>query len=109
MRPIKQLSAVPAERALKILTGRWKIFTLYYLFTGPQRLSELKRLIPAASSKVLVQQLRELEAHGIVEREVFAEVPPRVVYTLTRLGKSLQPIVGSLCEWGSKHRTVLTD
>lgn len=104
---IKQLSAVPAERALKVLGGRWKIFILYYLFEQPCRLSKLQRLIPAASAKVLVQQLRELEAHGIATRQVFAEVPPRVEYTLTKLGRSLQPVVASLCDWGSKHRAAL--
>lgn len=106
---IKQLSAVPAERTLKVLGGRWKIFILYYLFEGPRRLSELRRLMPEASAKVLVQQLRELEEHGIADRTVHAEVPPRVVYTLTKLGRSLQPIVGALCEWGRKHKGPVDD
>lgn len=103
MKIIKELPIVPAERALKVIGGRWKVFALYYLFEGPRRLSELRRLIPAVSQKVLVQSLRELEEHGIVHREVFAEVPPRVVYTVTKLGMSLAPIVHSLCDWGKKH------
>lgn len=103
MTVIKELPLVPAERALKVIGGRWKVFALYFLFEGPKRLSELRRLIRGVSQKVLVQSLRELEEHGIVHREVFAEVPPRVVYTATKLGMSLQPIVQSLCDWGKKH------
>lgn len=104
MPPIrKELSVVPAERALKIIGGRWKVFILYFLFERTHRLSELKRLIPQASQKVLVQQLREMEEHGVVQREVFAQVPPRVEYSVTKLGLSLQPIVASLCAWGRRH------
>ncbi len=105
---VKELPLVPAERALKVIGGRWKVFVLYFLFRGPKRLSELRRAIPDVSQKVLVQQLREMEEHGIVDREVFAEVPPRVVYTATKLGLSLRPIVESLCDWGSKHAAELT-
>ena len=100
---VKELPSVPAERTLKVIGGRWKVFVLYFLFEGPRRLSELRRLIPNVSQKVLVQQLREMEEHGIVHRKVFAEVPPRVVYSATKLGLSLQPIVSSLCDWGRKH------
>ena len=100
---VKELPLVPAERALKVIGGRWKVFVLYHLFTGPQRLSELRRLIPEVSQKVLVQQLREMEEHGIVDREIFAEVPPRVVYTATKLGLSLRPILTALCTWGRRH------
>lgn len=103
----KELPLVPAERALKVIGGRWKVFVLYFLFEGPRRLSELRRLIPEVSQKVLVQQLRELEEHGIVHREVFAEVPPRVVYSVTKLGMSLRGIVAALCDWGKKHRVEL--
>ncbi len=105
---VKELPLVPAERALKVIGGRWKVFVLYYLFRAPQRLSELRRVIPDVSQKVLVQQLREMEEHGIVDREVFAEVPPRVVYTATKLGLSLRPIVESLCDWGRRHADELT-
>lgn len=104
---MKELPLVPAERALKVIGGRWKVFVLYFLFEGPKRLSELRRVIPGVSQKVLVQQLREMETHGIVSREVFAEVPPRVVYTATSLGLSLRPIVGALCDWGRQHAAEL--
>lgn len=104
---VKELPLVPAERALRVIGGRWKVFILYFLFAGPKRLSELRRSIPEVSQKVLVQQLRELEEHGIVHREVFAEVPPRVVYTATKLGLSLRPIVSALCDWGRRHAAEL--
>jgi len=107
MKVSKELSSVPAERTLKVIGGRWKVFVLYFLFEKPQRLSELRRLIPDVSQKVLVQQLREMEEHGIVHRRVFAEVPPRVVYSATRLGLSLKPIVGALCDWGRRHASEL--
>ncbi|WP_426753759.1 winged helix-turn-helix transcriptional regulator [Myxococcus sp. Y35] len=104
---IKQLPPIPAERAIKVIGGRWKVVILYHLFEGPKRLSELRRLAPRASQKVLVQQLREMEEHGIVHREVFAQVPPRVEYTATKLGLSLKPIIGALCEWGRHHEEEL--
>ncbi|MCY1017122.1 winged helix-turn-helix transcriptional regulator [Pyxidicoccus sp. MSG2] len=104
----KQLPPLPAERALKVIGGRWKVVILYYLFEGPKRLSELRRLAPLASQKVLVQQLREMEEHGIVDRKVFAQVPPRVEYSATKLGLSLQPIIASLCEWGRHHASELS-
>lgn len=106
-RIVKELPAIPAERALKVIGGRWKSFILFYLFEGPKRLSELKKLAPKASQKVLVQQLREMEEHGVVRRKIFAEVPPRVEYSATKLGMSLEPIIKSLCAWGSKHEAAL--
>lgn len=106
---IKQLPAVPAERTLRIIGGRWKVYVLYYLFESPQRLSSLRRKIPIASQKVLVDALRELEEYGVVKRKVFAEVPARVEYSLTRLGASLEPIVHSLCDWGKAHASALRD
>ena len=106
---IKQLPAVPAERTLRVIGGRWKVYVLYYLFEAPHRLSELRRKIPTASQKVLVDALRELEEYGIVNRKVFAEIPPHVEYSLTRLGATLEPIVHSLCDWGRAHKTALRD
>ena len=91
--PIKRLPEVPAERTLKMIAGRWKASILYYLFDGPKRLSELKRLAPSASHKGLIRQLREMEEHGLVHREIFRQVPPRVDYTATALGLSLEPVI----------------
>jgi DNA-binding HxlR family transcriptional regulator len=105
--PLKELPTIPAERALKAISGRWKASILYYLFASPRRLSELKRLAPAASQKMLAQQLRELEAHGLVTRTVFPRIPPHVEYAPTSLARSLEPIIQSLCEWGRRHAAEL--
>jgi DNA-binding HxlR family transcriptional regulator len=107
--PIKRLPLLPAERALKVISGRWKAVILYHLFDGPRRLSALKTLVPDISQKVLIQQLREMEEHGLVRREVFAEVPSRVEYSATRLGLSLEPILLALCEWGQHHAEGLNE
>jgi DNA-binding HxlR family transcriptional regulator len=107
--PIKNLPILPAERALKVIAGRWKPIILYYLFEAPKRLSELRRLMPQISQKVLIQQLREMEAHGIVAREIFRQVPPRVDYSATPLGLSLEPVLSALCEWGRRHATELDE
>jgi DNA-binding HxlR family transcriptional regulator len=107
--PMKRLPELPAERALKVIAGRWKAVILYHLFDGPKRLSELKRLAPSASQKVLIQQLREMEEHGLVSREIFRQVPPRVDYTATVLGLSLEPVIMSLCDWGRRHAAELNE
>jgi DNA-binding HxlR family transcriptional regulator len=107
--PMKRLPELPAERALKVIAGRWKAVILYHLFEGPKRLSEFKRLVPGASQKVLIQQLREMEEHGLLHREIFRQVPPRVDYTATALGHSLEPVIMSLCEWGRRHATELDE
>jgi DNA-binding HxlR family transcriptional regulator len=106
---MKRLPALPAERALKVISGRWKAVILYHLFGGPKRLSQLRRLLPAISQKVLIQQLRELEEHGLVHREIFRQVPPRVDYTATELGLSLEPVLLALCEWGQRHAAELNE
>ncbi len=107
--PMKRLPLLPAERALKVIAGRWKAVILYHLFDGPKRLSELKRLAPNVSQKVLVQQLREMEEHGLIHREIYRQVPPRVDYTATPLGLSLEPVIMSLCEWGRRHAAELNE
>lgn len=107
--PIKRLPVLPAERALKVISGRWKAIILYHLFDGPRRLSELKRLMPDISQKVLIQQLREMEEHGMVHREIFRQVPPRVDYSATPLGFSFEPVLLALCDWGRRHAAELDD
>jgi DNA-binding HxlR family transcriptional regulator len=109
MRTIKRLPALPAERALKVISGRWKAIVLYHLFSGPKRLSELKRLMPDVSQKVLIQQLREMQEHRLVHREIFRQVPPRVDYSATALGRSLQPVLLALCAWGQRHAKELNE
>jgi len=105
----KRLPMLPAERALKVISGRWKAVILYHLFAGPKRLSELSRLAPGVSQKVLIQQLREMEEHGLVRRRVFQQVPPRVDYSATALGLSLEPVIQSLCDWGRQHAAALNE
>jgi len=109
VKPIKNLPVLPIERAIRTISGRWKAVILYHLFGGPKRLSDLTRLIPAISQKVLVQQLRELEAHGLAHREVFRQVPPRVDYSATALGLSLEPVMLALCRWGQQHAEALDE
>jgi DNA-binding HxlR family transcriptional regulator len=99
---MKNLPPLPAERTLRVISGRWKPVILYHLLSGPRRLSELGRLMPAVSQKVLIQQLREMEAHRIVSRTVFPQIPPRVDYEATALGQSLKPVLMALCEWGRR-------
>jgi DNA-binding HxlR family transcriptional regulator len=108
-KPTKRLPALPIERALKIIAGRWKAVILYHLLRGPKRLSEIKKLVPRASQKILVQQLRQLEEHGLVHREIFRQVPPRVDYSATKLGASLEPVMLALCEWGQYHAAELDE
>ncbi|MEH7235798.1 winged helix-turn-helix transcriptional regulator [Bacillus sp. JJ1562] len=92
------------ELTLSIISGKWKITIIYYLGTdGPLRFSEIKRLSPKITHKVLTTQVRELEEDGIVHRKVYPEVPPRVEYTLTELGRSLMPIVFMMYDWGKDN------
>jgi DNA-binding HxlR family transcriptional regulator len=107
--PIKRLPARPAERALAVISGRWKAIIFYHLFDRPKRLSEVHRLIPQVSQKVLIQQLREMEEHGLVHREIFRQIPPRVDYSATKLGLSLEPILRALCDWGQRHAEELNE
>ena len=98
-----QLPACPVEATLELIGGKWKGIVLYYLLDGRLRFSELKQKIGCVTQRMLTKQLRELEASGLVNRIVYAEVPPRVEYELTKEGKSLEPIVNALKDWGTTH------
>jgi DNA-binding HxlR family transcriptional regulator len=88
------------QDALRCLEGRWKMMILSQLFSDPVlRFSDLKRAIPAVSQKMLIQQLRDLEAHGILSRTVHPQVPPKVEYRLTDLGQALAPVFLALLDW----------
>ncbi|MDZ7892791.1 MAG: helix-turn-helix domain-containing protein [Rhodoferax sp.] len=90
------------EQALKILEGRWKLVILFHLFGGKlQRFSDLERLIPAISQKMLIQQLRQMEADGVVRRIVHHQVPPKVEYGLTDWGQALCPALDALLTWAA--------
>ncbi|MDF7813882.1 helix-turn-helix domain-containing protein [Hymenobacter sp. YC55] len=90
--------------AVQLMGGRWKLLLLMRLEPGRQRFGELKKNIPNITERMLTLQLRELEADGLVTRHVFAEVPPRVEYELTPIGRELVPICGTLHAWGGRHR-----
>lgn len=89
--------------ALEVIGGKWKALILWEIQVEPRRFGELKRLVPGISEKMLIQQLREMEADGLVHREVFHEVPPRVEYSVTALGTSLNQALGPLADWGEAH------
>lgn len=103
-RSIKQpQSGCSVESALAVIGGRWKGVVLYWLLRGKQRFGELRRQLQNCSPRVLTVQLRELERDGLVTRTVFAEVPPRVEYELTAFGRSLEPILLALKDWGTRY------
>ena len=91
----------PVEVAMDVLSGKWKSLMLWHLNEGTKRYRELERIVPGVSQKMLTQQLRELERDGLVERRVYAEVPPRVEYGLTELGKSAFPILEMMHQWAT--------
>jgi DNA-binding HxlR family transcriptional regulator len=91
------------QTTLGVLGGKWKILILWHVRDRPKRFSELKRLIPEISEKVLIQQLRDLEKDGIVHRQDYAEMPPKVEYSFTEYGRSLKPVLRMLCNWGEEH------
>lgn len=93
----------PVEVAVAVLGGSWKLTVVKHLLGGPLRFGVLGRAVGPVNPRVLTRQLRELEADGIVRREVFAEVPPRVEYSLTDLGETLRPAVAWLDDWGARY------
>ena len=93
----------PVEAALDVIGGKWKVVILFWLRDQVCRFGELRRKIPDISERMLTQQLRQLEEHGIVHRKVYAEVPPKVEYALTPYGRTLRPITDLMCAWGKKH------
>jgi DNA-binding HxlR family transcriptional regulator len=95
------------EAALVVVGGKWKPLILFHLGAGKRRFGELRRLLAAVSEKMLIQQLRELQADAIVERVDFKEIPPKVEYSLTPLGQSLAKALLPLCEWGSAHSAAI--
>jgi DNA-binding HxlR family transcriptional regulator len=91
------------EAALAVVGGKWKSIVLWHLAPGARRFGELRRLVAGISEKMLIQQLREMEADGIVARKDFHETPPRVEYSLTPFGVSLSNALRPLCDWGNEH------
>lgn len=93
----------PVEATLDLIGGKYKTLILWHLAGGPQRFSQLQRLISRATPKMLTQQLRELEANGLVHREVYPVIPPKVEYSLTETGRSLMPVLVAMRDWGADY------
>ena len=93
----------PVEVMLHVLRGKWKPMILHHLDRGTHRFGELRRLLPDATQQMLTAHLRELERDGLVHREVYAQVPPKVEYSLTETGRSLRPIVAQMARWGEAY------
>lgn len=91
----------PVEATLGMIGGKYKTLILWKLISGPMRFSDLRRAVPAATPKMLTQQLRELEGDGLVHREIFPVIPPRVEYSLTDFGKTIRPVLEAMYAWGS--------
>jgi DNA-binding HxlR family transcriptional regulator len=96
-------SSCPVEDALKLIGGRWKVLILRELFLGTRRFGQLHRSLHGITQKMLTQQLRELEGDGLVDRRVYTQVPPKVEYSLTTLGKTLEPVLLSLHQWSVNY------
>lgn len=104
MQPSKELPACPVETTLMAIGDKWKVLILRDLMPGTKRFGELKKSIGSVSQKVLTAQLRDMEEKGLVRRKVYAEVPPRVEYSLTPLGRSLAPILNAMRSWGEYYK-----
>ena len=101
---VKEIPACPVETTLTLIGDKWKVLILRDLLPGTKRFGELKKSIGHVTQKVLTAQLREMEAAGLLTRTVYAEVPPRVEYTLTSLGYSLKPILDAMWDWGEAYK-----
>ena len=100
----KALPACPVETTLTLISDKWKVLILRDLMPGTKRFGELKKSIGTVSQKVLTDSLRALEEDGIITRTVYPEVPPRVEYSLTDLGRSLKPILDAMWDWGEGYK-----
>jgi len=104
-----ELPLCPVEITLSLMGDKWKILIIRDLLTGTKRFGELRKLLKGISQKVLTQHLRAMEKSGLVTREVFAEVPPRVEYSLTDAGRSLKTILDVMWQWGEEYKTKMVD
>ncbi|MFC6227595.1 winged helix-turn-helix transcriptional regulator [Paenibacillus allorhizosphaerae] len=94
----------PVEFTLEIIGGKWKGIVLYHLIGGTKRFNEFRRICPSVTQRMLTLQLRELETDGLIHREVYHQVPPKVEYSLTPLGQTLVPLILQMKAWGETHR-----
>lgn len=107
MPDMPHLPACPVETTLSLIGNKWKVLILRDLMPGTKRFGELRKSIGTVSQKVLTSQLRTMEESGLVSRKVYAEVPPRVEYSLTETGKSLKPVLDSMWNWGEEYKSAL--
>lgn len=103
MTKCKSLYNCPVEATIDLIGGKYKAIILWHLIEDKKRFSELKRLIPKATEKMLAQQLRDLEADGLVIRTVYPVVPPKVEYSLSNFGRTIIPVLDSMCSWGQSY------
>ena len=103
-KPARELPACPVETTLMLISDKWKVLILRDLMPGTKRFSELKRSVGHVTQKVLTAQLRQMEESGLVARTVYPEVPPRVEYSLTELGRSLKPVLDAMWDWGENYK-----
>ena len=101
----KERPACPVETTLTLISSKWKVLIVRDLLAGTKRFGELQRSVGNISQKVLTAQLREMEAGGLVEGKAYPEVPPRVEYSLTELGRSLEPVLSALWDWGAAYQS----
>ena len=102
-------STCPVEAALQLIGGKYKTIILWHLLNKTMRYSKLHRLVPRATDKMLAQQLRELEKDGLVNRKVYPVIPPKTEYSLTEFGRTLEPVLNSLCSWGQYYISTQSD
>lgn len=104
----EELPECPVATTVQLIGNKWKLLIIRNLiYNGTQRFTDFLKSIPAISKKVLTDNLRSLESDGLVERAVFAEVPPRVEYSLSELGKTLKPILDAMSDWGEEYKSAL--
>lgn len=103
VKQIEKYGGCPVSATLKVIGGKWKPLILYFISVDVNRFGQLQRMIPGCSKRMMTTQLRELEKDGIINRKVFAQVPPKVIYSLTERGESLRPIFKELSKWGIKN------
>ena len=103
-KPARELPSCPVETTLMLISDKWKVLILRDLLPGTKRFGELKKSIGNVSQKVLTAQLRQMEESGLLTRTVYPEVPPRVEYALTDLGRSLKPVLDAMWDWGEAYK-----
>lgn len=100
---VKKGVSCPVEATLRAIGGRWKVLILHHLLDGTKRFGELTRALKGVSARTLTKQLRELEACGVINRKVYPQIPPMVEYSLTTVGKQLEPVLMAMHDWGEKY------